>query len=191
MRKDYGLELKWKTIDSRVVVKDRWIHLRADKCALADNTVIEPYYVLEYADWVSVLAIDINGKAILVREYRHGAGLVGLGLVGGGIDDDDASPEDAARRELREETGYLTNELICLGTGYANWGNQNNRIHYFLAKNCCLGGDASFDPSEICELVLTDFSQLFEPDFLMQSFHLANAFLAQKHLLGSAVPMDM
>ncbi|MEJ8475913.1 NUDIX hydrolase [Roseibium algae] len=179
------LELDWVLSESKVVIKDRWIHLRADTCSMPDGTVVEPYYVLEYPDWVSVLAIDTEGRAILVKEYRHGAALKGLGLVGGVIDPKDASPEDAARRELEEETGYMSVDFICLGSGYANWANQNNRIHYYLAQNSKLGGKAAFDPTEHCELILADMSQLFEPGYLKQSFHLANVFLAQKHLDGA------
>lgn len=176
------MKLRWQTVGSRIIVSDRWAHLRADQCVTPNGAPLEPYYVLEYPDWVSVQATDEDGKAILVREYRHGASCVGLGLVGGGIQPSDASPTEAAIRELVEETGYQADDIVALGSAYANWGNQNNRVHYFLARGCQLTSKVSFDPAEQCELVIEDVSKLFEPGFFLQSFHLANAFLARENI---------
>ncbi|MFJ2541409.1 NUDIX domain-containing protein [Microbacterium sp. NPDC087589] len=92
-------------VGSDVVHADRWIRVRADDCRDADERSIAPYYVLEYADWISVLALDRESNAIVVEEYRHGAGLVAVGTIGGGVEAGE-SPDAAAVRQLREETGY-------------------------------------------------------------------------------------
>lgn len=137
----------WRVLSSEIVLADRWIRVRADRCIGAEGQEISPYYVLEYGDWVSVFALDLNGDAIVVEEYRHGAEIVALGTVGGGIEPGESAVE-AAARELREETGFAADELIDLGSTWANFGNQPNRVHHFLALDCQRVGEQSLDESE-------------------------------------------
>jgi 16S rRNA processing protein RimM len=47
---------KWRVTASRQVHKDRWISLRADDCVTDEGAVVAPFYVLEYPDWVDVVA---------------------------------------------------------------------------------------------------------------------------------------
>ena len=58
---------KWQTTDSRYLVNDRWLRLRADTCTTPDGQTIEPWYVLEYPEWVNCLVIDQEDKVILLR----------------------------------------------------------------------------------------------------------------------------
>lgn len=122
--------LEWKTRSTRRMVEDQWIRLRADSCVRADGTVIEPFYVLEQMPWVSILAVTPQREVIMVREYRHGAGVVGLGLPGGGGAGDE-TPAAAAHRELLEETGYEPGSLVELSWTWANWANQTNKVPTF------------------------------------------------------------
>ena len=71
----------WTTVSRTTLVADPWIRLHADECLDEHARRIAPYYVLEYSDWVSVLAVDRDGAAIVVEEYRHGAGVLALGTV--------------------------------------------------------------------------------------------------------------
>ena len=132
----------WEIMSSRVELEDRWIKVRSDSCRRSDGVVIEPYYVLEYPDWVCVLPITSQGDVVLTREYRHGAGLVVTGLPSGVVDKTDITPMNTAKRELLEETGYTSQHVIALGSLYANWTNQDNMIHYFLALDAKLTGPA-------------------------------------------------
>lgn len=159
----------WQTVDSDVIVADPWIRVRADECIDGHGRTIAPYYVLEYGDWISVLALDPRGDAILVEEYRHGAGVVAHGTIGGGVEADE-SPADAARRELLEETGHAVTELIDLGATWANFGNHTNRVHHFLARDCIRVSDQALDETEsitVRTLALGDAGEHLE-----QSYHL-------------------
>lgn len=158
----------WRVVDSETVVADRWIHVRADDCRDADDRRIAPYYVLEYADWISVLALDADGHAIVVEEYRHGAGIVAVGTIGGGVERGEV-PIDAAARELREETGYEAGEIVALGATWANFGNHTNRVHHFLARDCVRVAEQELDDSEAIAVHVVSLDGL--GDHLAQSYH--------------------
>jgi 8-oxo-dGTP pyrophosphatase MutT (NUDIX family) len=178
---------KWVTEASRIVLQDRWITLRADTCRREDGRLIDPYYVREYGEWTSMLALTPDGRVVTVREYRHGAGVSVPALPSGSVEDMDASAEAAAERELLEETGYRPGHVVSLGTAYANWANQNNHVHYFLGLECELVGRPVLDENEEIEVGLFDLDRVMAPGFLEQSFHLANLWLALPHLRESGL----
>jgi len=137
----------WRVLSTETIISDEWIRVRADTCVDAHGREIDPYYVIEYGDWISVLALDEAGQAILVEEYRHGAGVTALGTVGGGVEPGER-PAEAAGRELLEETGFAATEMVELGSTWANVGNQPNRVHHFLAIGCRRVAAQSLDATE-------------------------------------------
>ncbi len=173
----------WLTTSSRGVVDDPWLRLRADRCLRSDGVVIDPYYVLEQTPWVSILAITTEGTALILEEYRHGAGVVGTGLPGGGTEPGEPPP-DAARRELLEETGYAPGNLVELGWCWANWANQNNRVHHFLATGCRPITAPSPDPTEEIAVGFVGVDELLSrPTLLRNSYHLVTLSLARETLI--------
>lgn len=105
------------------------------------------YLRLELADWVNVVAVTEDRQLVLVRQHRWGVQASSLEVPGGGIDPNER-PEDAARRELREETGYGGGTLRSLGWTWPNPALQNNRIHLFAIEGCRLLGPPELDPGE-------------------------------------------
>src|SRR4051794_40784446 len=117
----------WTVLTSRHVHRDRWIAVRADECRSASGALIAPYYVLEYPDWVHVVALDHNDLLLLTRQYRQGDRSVSLELPCGTIDPSYSTPEAAARRELLEETG-CTGTFEPVGRFSPNPATHNNSI---------------------------------------------------------------
>ncbi|WP_311259286.1 NUDIX hydrolase [Microbacterium sp. WCS2018Hpa-9] len=169
----------WRVVGSETVVSDRWIRVRADDCRDASDHRIAPYYVLEYGDWISVLALDGDHNAIVVEEYRHGAGTVAIGTIGGGVEAGE-SPQAAAVRELREETGYEAEEMLDLGATWANFGNHTNRVHHFLARGCVRVAEQSLDDSEAIAVHRVSLDGLGEQ--LAQSYHQLTWYKAMERL---------
>lgn len=169
----------WQVLSSRTIIADRWIDLRADDCQDARGHRIAPYYVLAPADWISVLALTPDGDAILVEEYRHGAGIVALGTIGGAVEAGE-HPADAARRELLEETGHAPGALVELGATWANFGNHTNRVHHFLARDCVRVADQDLDDSETIAVRQMPAEDLDR--HLPQSYHQLTWFKALAHL---------
>ena len=138
----------WRVTHTRLLVRDKWIHLRADDCLRADGLEIAPYYVLDYPDWVQIVAIDENENLVVVRQYRHGAGRVTLEIPSGCIENADTDPVAAGARELLEETGYASDRMRHVGTICNNPANQTNEIFILLAEGARRVADQKLDETE-------------------------------------------
>jgi len=90
--------------------------------------------VVRHGGAVAVLAITPGGNMMLVRQYRVAVGGSMMEIVAGILDREGEDPEDCARRELREETGFQAAELVRLGEMYPSPGYITERIHLFAAR---------------------------------------------------------
>jgi len=177
--------LSWTTQRSRHVLRDQWISLRADDCLTGEGVEISPFYVLEYPDWVQVVAIDEADHLILVEQYRHGLGAISLELPTGGVDEHDADPVAAARRELREETGYEAADWQLIASLAPNPANQSNRCHAVLALGARKVGEAHDDPTErsrILRVPVEEAARLVRQGAVLQAMHVAAISLALSHI---------
>ena len=82
----------WICNGSRTIIKDRWIDLHADDCALPDGTKISPFYVNDVPDFVVVVAVTVDGDFVFVRQYRHGTRQILLELPAGCMEPTDSDP---------------------------------------------------------------------------------------------------
>ncbi|MGM9852868.1 MAG: NUDIX hydrolase [Muribaculaceae bacterium] len=125
---------KWKTLESKYLIRRPWLTARVDKVELPNGVVHPEYYVLEYPSWVNVIAITAEGRFVMVEQYRHGLGDVFTEIVAGVVEDGE-EPLHAAQRELMEETGYGKGEWQLFSVLSANPGSMNNLSYTFLATN--------------------------------------------------------
>lgn len=123
---------RWKILDSQYLIQRPWLTARRDRVQLPDGRINEEYYVLEYPDWVNVIAITRDGQFVMERQYRHGAQVTCYELPCGVMEAGE-TPLEAARRELLEETGYGNGAWYQLMTLSANPSTTNNLTHSFVA----------------------------------------------------------
>jgi ADP-ribose pyrophosphatase len=89
--------------------------------------------IVEHKPVAVMVPVDADGNVVLVRQYRLPAKSVLLEVPAGGIDEGE-SPEEAAQRELREETGLQARRLTLLGEFYVSPGFLTEYMHVFLAE---------------------------------------------------------
>ena len=108
-----------------------------------------PYYRFLCPDWVNILPVTADKKAILITQTRVGSLKDVLETPGGAINKDEhTNPKQAALRELEEETGYTSPHLVDLGSYNPNPALQCNRIHYFLALDAKLNPNRQHFPDQ-------------------------------------------
>jgi ADP-ribose pyrophosphatase len=130
---------------------------------------------LDCSDWVNVVALTDDGRMVLVEQYRHGTDEMTLEIPGGAVDPGE-HPETAAARELEEETGYRSSELIEIGTVDPNPAFLSNRCWTYLALGCRADGEVHLDPSEEIEVSLApfkDFARLIDEGDITHSLVIA------------------
>jgi 8-oxo-dGTP pyrophosphatase MutT (NUDIX family) len=138
----------WTLLGSTTLIEDRWLRLRADRLRTGDGTEIAPWYVLDYPDWASVVALTDDDRIVLVRQWRHAAQAWCLELPGGVMDAEDADPVAAARRELLEETGHDAAGWRLLYGAFPNPAIQTNRLHIVLATGAVPVAPVAHEPGE-------------------------------------------
>lgn len=143
----------------------RWTRLGADRlqdCRVFDLDRVRfappdggsprEFFVVDAPDWINVIPLTPDDRIVFIRQFRFGIDDVTLEIPGGMCDGTEP-PAVAARRELREETGYDTDDLVDLGWVHPNPAVQTNRCHTFLARNARLTGPPAPDEDEAFEVV--------------------------------------
>lgn len=175
MKQEQKIE-NWKVLSSEYIAHEPWFTVRKEKVQLPNGSVIPSYYVMEYPSWINVIAITREGKMIMERQYRHGLGRVDYELCAGVVDPTDATPMDAAKRELLEETGYGNGEWKQLMVISVNPGTHTNLTYCFLATDVEKVMERHLEPTEDIAVELMtpqEVRDLLEHDRIMQGLHVA------------------
>lgn len=122
-----------KEISSKRVFDGRLLRVRVDTVRLS-NGVESTREIVEHPGAVAVIAITKDNEMVLVRQFRRAAGEVLL-EVPAGVPEKGEKGEDAARRELEEETGYHAKKITKVWEDYASPGYSNELIQYYLAQD--------------------------------------------------------
>jgi ADP-ribose pyrophosphatase len=122
-----------KTLATQQIYQGRAVNVRVDTVEKASGTKTTRE-VVEHSNCIAVVALDEQGKILLVRQFRHAVDRFLLEISAGGIDTGE-EPLDAVRRELQEEIGYLPGKIDKLGGFYAIPGYGTEYLHCFLATD--------------------------------------------------------
>ena len=165
----------WTVVESEYLFRRPWLTARRDHVRLPNGVENPEYYVLEYPNWVNIIARTREGKFILIRQYRHAYGETNYELVAGVIDPTDANPEAAARRELLEETGYAGGEWKLFITLSPNTSAMTNTSFTVLATDVEPTGERHLEPTEDITVHLLSREELLD---LLQRGEIKQALMA-------------
>jgi 8-oxo-dGTP pyrophosphatase MutT (NUDIX family) len=167
----------WTLVErSYLFQRPPWLTLRQDHLRLPSGREIPEYWISEYPPWVNVVAVTRTDHVVLVRQYRPGLGAVHFEIPAGVVDETDANPEAAARRELLEETGYAAGRWSPLLTLSANPALQSNLTHSFLAEGVEPVAAPTHEATEdlrVHVVPLGDLSRLIDTGEIVQALHAA------------------
>lgn len=188
-------ELKWKELSCEHVVHDEWMDFRKQVFQFPDGTSFGPYYTYSRRDYAVIVAYDTEGNLICVRQFRPGIREVTTEFTAGGLERTDGkeygnrdgkASEDAlacAKRELMEETGYVSEEWRHLLTVPSQATIADNYAFLFEARNCHRAGSQHLDATEFLNVeILTpgEIEEKIRDGKFQQAVHILAWMLSQK-----------
>lgn len=164
-------QLIWKTTKKESILDTIVFDVTKNHNVSANGTEGD-YIVLDAKDWVIVIP-EYNDKLIMVKQWRHGAKTLSVEFPGGVIDEGEES-EHAAKRELEEETGCITQNLVKLGSINPNPALFSNKVHIFLAKDIKKTGVQHLDDDEFINTIELSLKEVLD---LLGNEHFAHALM--------------
>jgi len=150
----------WEKVGSRPMGDFRIFRIRSDRVISPRTREEHDFFVIDCVDWVNVVAITPDQQVVMIQQYRHGSKTIELEIPGGMIDPQDDSPQAAAVRELREETGYAGEDPQLIGEVFPNPAIMSNTCYTFLVTNCRCVHPAQWDHGEDLQTQLVPVAEV-------------------------------
>ena len=135
-----------------------------------------PHYSISTRDYVCVIATTEDYRLLLVRQFRPALDQMVVELPSGHVEEGE-TPEEAARKELLEETGYVAGEMMDLGSLSTDQGRLDNRMWSFFAPRVTPAPPGTFTLEAGIELLIFEknlrYLLLSEPGFCCALHHAA------------------
>lgn len=186
--------LAWEEIETEHIIQDQWIDFRKSTYRYPDGRTFEPYYSYSRRDYVVIVAADEDGNYICVRQFRQGIKQVTTEFPAGGIertdgkeygDEDSAENKmEAAKRELLEETGYVSDDWKHILTIPSNATIADNYASVFVARNCWKVSGQHLDETEYLNVELhtaDEIEEMIHTGRFQQAVHVMAWLLAKEN----------
>lgn len=158
----------WQRGEKKPIYSTPIFRLVAVPTSSPDGKISRDFFHLESKDWVNIIALTREGNILLIDQYRHGLDQYSVEIPGGIAEK--ATLLESAQAELREETGFVSDDWEYLGKVSGNPAIFDNWCHTFVARNVFPhDGGQDLDESEqidVYEYPLSKIPELVEKHIL-------------------------
>ena len=144
--------LEEKQISREEIFNGRVLHVVKDTVELPNGKQATREMCLHLGA-VAIIPITDDGRVVMERQYRYPIGRVFLEIPAGKLDYAGEDPLEAAKRELREETGAVAEKITHLGELVASPALISEKIHLYLAEGLTFG-ERELDEDEFLDVEL-------------------------------------
>ena len=152
----------WKVNNTEKLIENRWLTVRKESVDLPNGESIEDFYSVTIPDAAAIVAITDDKKIVLKKEYKHTTGEELIEVPAGMFEPEEKDGLVVARRELLEETGYISDEWKYLGDTVESSSKLTNRMHIYFAMNCKKIAEQSLDRTEELDVMVVPFEKAIE-----------------------------
>lgn len=149
-----------RQLATEVVHDAGFIRLERDRIETSSGVKSERY-VVRHVGAVAVAALTADGKIVLVHQYRYAVGRHMLEIPAGKLDRQDESAMVCAKRELKEETGYVSDQWRWMLDTHSSTGFTDEKLSVFLALNATQAGKPTPDQDENVKPVAMEVSEVY------------------------------
>lgn len=171
--------MAWKLLSSRLHLENRWLTLRENDYQLPDGKRLESYWLIDKPPYVLVVGESAKGL-VLVSEFRPGSGKTHLNFPAGFIDEGE-TPEEAAVREFREETGYEAYNPRILGAfdAQAAWLKASCTVVFVEASETPGPGTVDVEIDAVVERSWDEVAALIRAGEITEMHSVAGYYMAR------------
>ena len=153
---------KWKTRKSEKLIDNHWVKVRRDEVELPNGQSIDDFYAITINDAAAIVALDGEGNVILKNEYRYCYDRNLIEVPAGTFEENETDGLAVAKRELLEETGYVSDNWTYLGATVESSAKLTNYMHIYFANHCRKVSGQHLDDTEELDVIVIPLSEAVE-----------------------------
>lgn len=153
---------KWKTRKSEKLIDNHWVKVRRDAVELPNGQSIDDFYAVTINDAAAIVALDDKGNIILKNEYRYCYDRNLIEVPAGTFEENETDGFAVAKRELLEETGYVSDNWTYLGATVESSAKLTNYMHIYFANHCRKVSGQHLDDTEELDVIVIPLSEAVE-----------------------------
>lgn len=153
---------EWKLISTEKLIDNRWISVRKDSVDLPNGTHIDDFYSVTIPDAAAIVALTSDMNIVLKKEFKYATGEELIEVPAGMFEPDETDGLIVAKRELLEETGYVSDDWTYFGPTVESASKLTNRMHIYLAKDCRKVAEQKLDDTEEVDVLVLPFDKAID-----------------------------